>query len=117
MNLFGLTIARTKELELQRKYTLGSLSGIYGSARSWWPIIQELTTGGWQWNEEVRFDTALSNPTLYACVTLIAGDIAKLRPMLVEQDDDSIWTEVQSSAFSPVLRQPNGYQTWVDFAE
>jgi len=114
---FGpFTIARTKELELQRKYALGSLSGISGH-RGWWPLIRDITTGAWQRNEEVNIDTVLSNPTLYACVTLIAGDIAKLRPMLVEQDDDSIWTEVESSAFSPVLRQPNGYQTWVDFAE
>lgn len=117
MNLFGLTIARTKTLELQRKAAIGSLTGIYGS-RGWLSsFIHEVTTGGWQRNEEVAVDTALSNPTLYSCITLIAGDIAKLRPMLVEQDSDGIWTEVESAAFSPVLRQPNGYQIWPDFAE
>ncbi len=115
MRFFGFTLARTKSLELQQKTAL-SLTGVTGS-RGWWPIIQELTTGGWQRNEEVRIDTALSNPTLYSCVTLIAGDIAKLRPMLVEKDEEGIWAEVESSAFSPVLRQPNGYQIWPDFAE
>lgn len=108
MNFFGLTILRTK--------ALASLSSVSGS-RGWWPYIRELTTGGWQRNEEVAVDTALSNPTLFACVTLIAGDIAKLRPMLVERDRNLIWTEVESPAFSPVLRKPNPYQERVDFYE
>lgn len=105
MQIFGLTITRTK-----------SLSPVDGS-RSWWPMIREMTTGAWQRNEEVRVDSALSNPTLFACVTLIAGDIAKLRPMLVERDANFIWTEVESPAFSPVLRKPNHYQTWIEFIE
>lgn len=118
MNLFGLTITRTKALPaLERKTALASLSGISGSLGWLSTLIRDFTAGAWQRNEEVAIDTALSNPTLYACVTLIAGDIAKLRPMLVEQDDEGIWTEVESSAFSPVLRQPNGYQIWPDFAE
>jgi HK97 family phage portal protein len=112
MNLFGFTIARTKTLE--RK--LLDLSGVSGS-RGWWPLLREMTTGGWQRNEEVNVDTVLSNPTLFSCVTLICGDIAKLRPMLVEQNTDGVWKETESAAFSPVLREPNHYQTWIDFAE
>ena len=108
MQMFGFTIARTK--------SLGSLTGISGS-RGWWPILHEATTGGWQRNEEVSVDSALSNPTLFACVTLIAGDIAKLRPKLVEQDANRIWHEVESPAFSPVLRKPNPYQSRIDFYE
>jgi HK97 family phage portal protein len=114
MNL-AITIG-SKTLSLNTK-RVGALAGVEGS-RSWLSsFIHELTTGGWQRNEEVNVDVALSNPTLFACVTLIAGDIAKLRPMLVEQDTDGIWTEVDSNAFSPVLHQPNSYQTWVDYAE
>lgn len=116
MRIGSLTIARTKTLELQQKTALGQLTGVSGS-RGWWPLIRELTTGGWQRNEDIQVDTVLSNPTLYSCITLIAGDIAKLRPMLVQQDDDGIWTEVENSAFSPILRQPNSYQVWVDFCE
>lgn len=95
-----------------------SLAGVPGS-RGWWPLIHELTTGGWQRNEDVPIDTALSNPTLYACVTLIAGDVAKLQPKLIEQDPDhlSVWEEVESPAFSPVLRKPNHFQTWPEFRE
>lgn len=116
MKLGPFTIARTKTLALEQKSALGQLTGVTGS-RGWWPLIREITTGGWQRNEQVNLDTVLSNPTLYSVVTLIAGDIAKLRPMLVQQDDDGIWTEVESSAFSPVLRDPNSYQTWIDFCE
>ena len=108
MQVFGFTITRTKSLD--------SLTGISGS-RGWWPLIREATTGGWQRNEEVNVDTVLSNPTLFACVTLIAGDIAKLRPKLVEQDSHGIWREVESAAFSPVLRKPNAYQSRIDFYE
>lgn len=112
MNIGPFSITRRPLTE--RKYqTLSSVSG----SRLWWPILSELTTGGWQRNEDVSLTTILRNPTLYAIVTLISGDIAKLRPMLVEQDEAGIWEEVESPAFSPVLAQPNNYQTWIDFAE
>ena len=116
MKIGPLTIARTKALELQQKTAISQLSGVDGS-RGWWPLIRDWTAGAWQRNEEINIDTVLSNPTLYSCITLIAGDIAKLRPMLVEKDKDGIWHEVESVAFSPVLLQPNGYQTWIDFCE
>jgi HK97 family phage portal protein len=112
MEMFGLTITRTKSLGSG----MDSLTGISGS-RSWWPLIREATTGGWQRNEEINTDTVLSNPTLFACVTLIAGDIAKLRPKLVERDAHGIWSEIESAAFSPVLRKPNAYQSRIDFFE
>lgn len=115
MTFFGLTLARTKTLALQTKRA-AALNGVSGN-RGWWGFIQELTTGGWQRNEDVNVDTVLSNPTLFATVTLIAGDIGKLRPILVEQDQNRIWTETTSSAFSPVLRQPNHYQLWIDYVE
>jgi HK97 family phage portal protein len=115
MRLAGLTIERTKSLEVKIKaLTAAALSSVPGS-RGWWPIIRELSAGAWQRNEDIPVDTVLSNPTLYACVTLIANDISKLRPKLVEQDSNGIWTEINSAAFSPVLRKPNHYQTRIDF--
>ncbi len=112
MQLFGLTIARTKRLQ-------GSLSGLLGitGSTAWWPLIRESFTGAWQQNVEISVQTVTANPTLFACLTLIAGDIGKLRPMLVEQDTDRIWAEIDSPAFSPVLAQPNDYQLSVDFLE
>ena len=123
MNLFGLTIARTRALEAQTKSlveaeTKSVLSGIgVSGSRGWWPLIREWTTGAWQRNEEIQAETVLSNPTLFACITLIAGDIAKLRLKLVERDPEGVWIETESSAFSPVLRKPNHYQTRIDFFE
>lgn len=83
----------------------------------WWPLVREATTGAWQRNEEIQLDNALANPTLYACVTLIATDFAKMRPRLMAIDSDGIWTEFQNTAHSPILRQPNHFQTWFQFAE
>jgi HK97 family phage portal protein len=108
MNIFGRMMTRIK--------SLASLSGVSG-ARAWWPFFQETSAGGWQRNEEVSVTAVLSNPTLYACITLIAGDISKLRPKLVERDGDGIWREVDSAAFSPFLRKPNHYQTRIGFFE
>lgn len=90
------------------------------SGRSFWgggPIIREPTTGAWQRNEEIRTDTVLAYSAVYACVSLIAQDIGKLGLRLVEQDRNGIWTPTEASAFSPVLRKPNHYQTRIKFVE
>jgi len=114
MNLFGFQLTRQKALA-PRVSALPTVVPV-SSTRSWWTSwIQETSPGGWQRNEDIRAATVLVNPTLYACVTLIAGDIAKLRPKLVERDADGIWHEVESAAFSPLLRKPNSYQTRIDF--
>jgi len=87
-------------------------------AGGWWPVtVREPYTGAWQQNVEIRADTALSNPVVFRCVSLIATDVAKLRLRLVAIDDDGIWTETTSPAFSPVLRVPNRTQTIQLFLE
>jgi HK97 family phage portal protein len=83
----------------------------------WRPWVHEPYTGAWQKNDEIRGETALSYFAVFACVTLIAADVAKLRLHLVEVDDDGIWTETTNPAYSPVLRKPNRYQTIVKFIE
>lgn len=109
-------LMRSAQMWLAEK-SLRALNSVPGS-RWLWPLIQETSAGGWQRNEDVEFDTALSNPTLYACITLIAGDIAKLRLKLVEKDQSGIWHEIdRDSPFLPVLRKPNHYQTRIDFYE
>lgn len=82
-----------------------------------WMRIFESFTGAWQQNVILDRETVLSYFAVYACMTLIASDIAKLRVKLVEQDDDDIWGEVTSAAYSPVLRKPNGYQNRIQFWE
>jgi len=83
----------------------------------WFPIIRESYTGAWQSNVEVTLTDVLTHPTVYACLTLISSDIAKMRLRLVESDGNGIWTETENPAYSPVLRKPNHYQTQFKFVE
>lgn len=51
-------------------------------------------------------------------MTLIASDIGKLRPKLVERSSGTgIWQESSSPAFSSVLRNPNRFQNHIQFKE
>lgn len=86
------------------------------SRGGWFPVIRESYPGAWQQNVEVDFNAALSYHAVFACITLIASDIAKLRVKLMEKQND-IWTEVENSAYSPVLRKPNHFQTRIQFWE
>jgi HK97 family phage portal protein len=114
MRILGLPIPFTGEKQKQ----LGALSGIMPSSRGgWYPLVREPFTGAWQRNLSINSDAVTSFNADFACKTLIARDIAKLRVKLVQQDSDGIWSEVTSPAFSPVLRQPNNYQTRNQFWE
>jgi HK97 family phage portal protein len=83
----------------------------------WQSMIREPFTGAWQRNLDIRKDSVMAFHADFACRTLIASDIAKLRVKLVAQDDDGIWTEVRNPAYSPVLRKPNDFQNRIQFFE
>jgi HK97 family phage portal protein len=102
------------ELSFRKALPLRPLSS---GRDGWWPIIREPYTGAWQANDELRTDSVLTHPAVFRCVSLIATDIGKCRLRLVAIDDDGIWTETTSPAFSPVLRNPNRYQTPPQFVE
>jgi len=108
LKILGFNITRERQ-----KKELTSVPFLRGG----WYTILESFPGAWQQNVKVRRDLVLSNPANFACKTLIASDIAKLRVKLVQQDSNGIWTEVSNSAFSPVLRKPNHYQTRIQFWE
>lgn len=82
---------------------------------SW--IIGERYPGAWQRDDEIRVDTIIQNPTIFACVTLIASDIGKLTSRLMAQTGDGIWQETTSAAYTPVLTSPNAYQNQIQFKE
>jgi HK97 family phage portal protein len=89
-----------------------------GNGSGGWMRVLESYTGAWQQNVVLNRDSVLTYFAVYACLTLIASDIAKLRVKLVRQDDDGIWAEVEAaSPFAPVLRKPNRYQTRIQFWE
>lgn len=84
---------------------------------SWHTLtVQEPFTGAWQRNMEERATTVLTYPTLYACLNRIASDIGKLPFVLKSEGENGIWrVERNNTAYWPVLRKPNGYQTAQQF--
>lgn len=109
MRIFG------RELTFKRAPVSSAVSG--SSSGGWFPWIHEPYTGAWQKNDEWRAPTVLAHYAVYACVTLIANDIGKLRQRLMELDANGIWLETTSPSFSPVLRKPNGYQNHIQFKQ
>jgi HK97 family phage portal protein len=108
VRLFGFEITRKKQI--------GALSEP-STRGGWFSVIRESFSGAWQRNIELRNDDILTFSAVFACVTLIASDIAKMPLRLVQQDAEGVWQEAESPAFSPVLRKPNHFQTRIDFMQ
>jgi HK97 family phage portal protein len=111
MRLFGF------DLTLKRANALQPVYG--GGERGWqtWSIGGEPFMGGFQQDAHLPRDAVLANWTVFACMTLIAGDVAKMRVKLMQRDGGGLWSETENPAFSPVLRRPNSYQTRQKFLE
>lgn len=107
MKLFGFELRRVQK----------DVSGLTAvPSRGWWRTIHEPFTGAWQRNMEVKQEDLMCYPTVYACISRIARDIGKL-PFVLKTQVNGIWVETESSAYSPVLRKPNHYQTAQQFRE
>lgn len=120
MQFFGLTFTRTKTLQPVASVPM------YGSTRGWWRVFGntggEANTGDWQRNIDLNRDEVLGSSVVFACLTLIAGDIAKLWLDLVSEDSDGISTPVKNlhgndkaSQYLTVLKKPNHFQNRVQF--
>jgi len=92
-------------------------TGIGGMSGGFLGFIRESFTGAWQKNVVVdTLPNIFAFSAVYACVSLIADDVAKLRPKLMQQTDWGTWVEnLSPSPFWPVLRKPNNYQTRIQF--
>lgn len=88
---------------------LAPISSGYG----FWPLIRESYTGAWQHNVVVVRQTVIENWAVFSCVTLIAGDIAKM-PATVMQYSRTLKI-FESTLQRPVLRKPNHFQTRIEF--
>jgi HK97 family phage portal protein len=106
VQIFGLEISRAGQKDLSPPDSRGG----------WTSIIREPFSGAWQRTEELTPDQSLAYHAVFACSTLIASDIAKLRVKLV-QLTEGVWQETRNPAYSPVLRKPNDYQTRIQFFE
>lgn len=89
------------------------------SGGGWFNVIRESFAGAWQRNVDVDApQSLLAFPALYACVTGIANDIAKLGICLVQEMPSGVEEAVEdeNNAVVKVLRRPNHYQNWIQFA-
>lgn len=109
MNLFGyeLTWPVRKEVTAVTPNYWGWL----------WAAVREPFAGAWQRNiTPDKKENLLAFSAVYACISLIAEDIAKLRLRLMEQEEGGYWKEVDRvTPFAIVLRKPNHYQTTLQF--
>lgn len=100
-----------------RKAAPPGSTAIADNRGGWFPVIREAFAGAFQRDIEWTTESVLAHHAVFACITLIAQDVGKLRAKLVEQDEDGIWRETTSSAFSPLLNRPNRYQNHIQFKE
>jgi HK97 family phage portal protein len=107
-------------LDVQRA-TPGALSGVSGIG---WlggnlpPLshgyVHEPYAGAWQHNREC-FGPGGIFSAVYACITTISGDIAKLPPRIKKENADGSSEIFDNHPAARVLWSPNSYQTHVDF--
>ena len=111
MRIFGFEVTRRKSATDTITYQP------QGFVTQWptWASIRESFAGAWQRRVPASRTGVLSYSTVWSCVTLIARDISKMRVRLVERDANGICREIQNPAYSPVLKWPNHFQTWVKF--
>lgn len=82
----------------------------------WFGVIRESYSGAFQANVEVDAPRDLLGFSgIFAPLTLIASDVAKLRPRVVDEDGNGICTEARNSPHQNVLRRPNHYQNRIQF--
>lgn len=105
MRLFGLEIRRAP------------MTPVASDRGGWRTLVREPFTGAWQRNQEWTARDVTAHHAVFACITRISQDQGKLRPKLVEQDADGIWTEVNVPPYSAVLRRPNRFQNHIQFKE
>lgn len=85
-----------------------------GQRGGWFGMIMEPFTGAWQRNQEIGDDDIRSFFAIYSCITLIAGDISKLRARVMALGSDGILVEQSAPT---ALRRPNRYQNHIQFKQ
>ena len=119
MQFLGFTVGRTKAAVAPMSVagSAGAMIPARSTGSGIWGMIQESFSGAWQKNVVVDPDrNLLAFSAVYACVSLIANDIGKLRLTLAEETSRNVWDEVTTnSPFLPVLAKPNHYQNRIQF--
>lgn len=93
------------------------LESVNSSRAGWFSwTINEPFTGAWQKNIKWTRESVLSHPAIFSCITLISGDVSKMRLQTVAIDSDGIKTPVVIDKFK-FLSKPNNYQNRIQFFE
>jgi HK97 family phage portal protein len=76
--------------------------------------------GGWGVRSatgiQITQQTAMACDAVMACVSLLAEDVAKLKPRLVQRFEDGRRKPAVNQPFHQLTRRPNDWQTWQEFA-
>lgn len=92
-----------------------SLTPVSNNGDGWLPIVSEPYTGAWQKNDELKRTDLTHFHAVFACVSLIATDIGKLK-MDTKSVQNGVLLPTKSHA-QRLLKKPNPHQTWQQFAE
>lgn len=114
------------KLRAVTKAAVAALSSLYGTVSTaltrpvrggMFGWLREAFGGAWQMGLEVEPLGALTSyGAVYACVSRIANDVAKLQPRLVQQDANGLWMPAPDSSPHWIpLRKPNGFQNRIQF--
>lgn len=107
MKILGFEFGRSKALN-----SIDSRAGWFSIGR-----INEPFAGAWQQGREKTTESVLRFSAVFACVSGIALDIAKLKPRLMTESTNGIWAEYAGSPYAAVLKKPNRYQNRIKFIE
>ncbi|UCV27003.1 phage portal protein [Ferribacterium limneticum] len=90
-----------------------ALQPVSSGSNGWFPLVRESSPGAWQNSTPIEVDTALAHSAVFACVSLISNDIAKL-PLRITKDMGTYWAPT-AHEYSALLRKPNQYQNRAQF--
>jgi len=110
-----LRVALRGQLPVEQKGVVGQDLITHLPGAGWWPVLREGFAGAWQRNLFTPIEDCATHPTFWACVTLIAGDIAKCRPMLVQEQSDGTCQEVDNPVYTSTLNKPNVISNRIQF--
>lgn len=84
-------------------------------APAWQTLIHEPYTGAWQKNDELKRTDLTHFHAVFACISLIAADIGKLR-IQTKSSQNGVLLPTKSRT-DAILKKPNRHQSWQQFIE
>ncbi|AKI27217.1 phage portal protein [Moraxella catarrhalis] len=84
-------------------------------APAWQTLIHEPYTGAWQKNDELKRTDLTHFHAVFACISLIAADIGKLR-IQTKSSQNGVLLPTKSRTHA-ILKKPNRHQSWQQFIE